>query len=232
MELHTNTGKDLTISTSVGAFSRGAIPTHFITVGENYVELVRRYVLPQYMPGDILSISEKIISLCQGRIIRKEEMRLTPLARFLSRFASQSGAGIGVNCVWKMQFAIDHCGPGRILLASLCAGVGKLFGKRGIFYTIAGDEVRGLDGFYDHSFPEYGGFGIRLPQAPAEVCAEIYQKTGVPSVIVDANDFTCDILGACAAIPYSEPQLAEMLRDNPGGQSDQKTPFVLIRAAG
>ena len=224
-----NDNKKVEISTSVGDFARCAIRTHFVKLGEDYVELVKQYVLPMYQEGDIVCISEKIISLCQENVVYKKDMKLSWLAKFLSKFASHSSAGIGVDSVWKMQFAIDHCGALKIIWASFCAGVGKLFGKRGIFYKIAGDEVRGLDGFYDHCFEEYGTYGIRLPKDPNGVCEKIFEGTGVMAAVVDANDFTRDILGKCSKIPYSDEQIAEMIRDNPCGQSTQLTPFVLIR---
>ncbi len=229
MDLTANKGKNVDIETSVGIFSRGVIKTHFVSIGESYINLINQYVKPYYRSGDILSIGEKVVSLCQKRIVYKKDMRLSRLARFLSRFASHSDAGIGVDSVWKMQFAIDHCGKPKVIWASICAGIGKLFGKRGVFYDITGMEVRGLDGFYDKVFDEYGNFGIRLPEDPSGVCDDIYNKTGVMSVIVDANDYTRDILGKCRAIPYTDDQIAEMIRDNPAGQSDQLTPFVLIR---
>ena len=50
-----NENKNLRIETSFGAYDRGAIQTHFVEIGEDYVELVRRYVLPLYREGDILS---------------------------------------------------------------------------------------------------------------------------------------------------------------------------------
>ena len=229
MELTANEGKRVCIETTAGTFSRYSIKTQFVQNGENYNDLIRQYIKPLYQEGDMVSISEKVISLCQKRIIYKKDMKLSWLARFLSKFASHSTAGIGVDSEWKMQFAIDHCGALKIIWASICAGIGKIFGKKGVFYEIAGDEVRGLDGFYDHSFAEYGEYGIRLPEDPVGVCNEIYEQTGVKAVVVDVNDFTCDILGAADSIPYSTSQLAEILLDNPAGQSTQLTPFVLIR---
>lgn len=229
MELTANEGKRVRVDTTAGSFARYAIKTHFVQVGENYIDLINQYIRPIYEEGDMVSISEKVISLCQKRIIYKKDMRLSWLARFLSRFASHSTAGIGVDCAWKMQFAIDHCGVLRIIWASVCSAIGKLFGKRGIFYRIAGDEVRGLDGFYDSAFAEYGEFGIRLPENPTQVCNDIYEQTGVLAAVVDINDYTCDILGMADAIACSYGQMAEILLDNPAGQSTQLTPFVLIR---
>lgn len=224
-----NENKKYEINTSTGWYGRDAIPTHFVQIGEDYVELVERYVKPLYNEGDILSISEKVISLCQNRVVHKKDMKLTRLAKFLSKFASHSDAGIGVDSVWKMQYAIDHCGRWKVIWASICAGFGKIFGKRGVFYEMVGDDVRGLDGFYDHSFAVYGEFGIELPAEPDKVCDEIYEKTGVLTMVVDANDFTRDILGKSHAVNFTDEQLAEMIRDNPAGQSAQCTPFVLIK---
>lgn len=229
MSLIVNEGKNLVRETSAGRFERYGIQTHFVAIGEDYIELMQKYVKPDYQEGDMITISEKIISLCQNRVVYKKDMKLSWLAKFLSKFASHSSAGIGVDSVWKMQFAIDHCGALKIIYASVVAGIGKLFGKRGLFYEIAGDEVRGLDGFYDKSFNVYGEFGIRLPENCGQVCDEIYTKTGIRAAIVDCNDFTCDILGVCQDSPYTAEQIAEIIKDNPAGQSAQLTPIVLIR---
>ena len=50
-------------------YQRLALQTHFITTADDYLDIIRQYVLPVYRPGDIISISEKIISLCQGKVI-------------------------------------------------------------------------------------------------------------------------------------------------------------------
>ena len=226
-----NESKALRIDTSFGSFDRGAIKTHFVAVGEDYIELVRRYVLPHYQEGDILSVAEKIISLCQKNIIYKKDMKLTWLARFLSKFASHSPYGIGVDNPWKMQFAIDHRGRLKIIWASVAAGVGKLFGRRGIFYEIAGPEVAGLDGFYTASFEEYGNFCMLLPKEPDDVCRRIREELGVSCMLVDANDFEQVILGKSPDLSLTDGQCAELIRDNPSGNSTQLTPFILIRKA-
>ena len=226
-----NENKSLRIETSFGAYDRGAIRTHFVAVGEDYIELIRQYVLPHHQEGDILSIAEKIISLCQKNIIYKKDMKLTWLAKFLSKFASHSPYGIGVDNPWKMQFAINHCGALKIIWASFAAGVGKLFGKRGVFYKIAGPEVAGLDGFYTASFEEYGNFCMMLPKNPGEVCRRIKEETGVTCMVVDANDFERDILGKSPDLTLTDEQCAELIRDNPSGNSTQLTPFILIRKA-
>jgi len=229
MEFHANEGKSVTIQVNGKTYARHAIQTHFVQVGESYVDLVERYVKPLYQPGDLLSSSEKIIGLCQKRVVYKKDMKVSALARFLSRFASHSTAGIGVDSPWKMQFAIDQCGALKVIWAAVCAGIGKLFGRRGVFYDMVGQEVSGLDGFYDHEFAEYGEFGIRLPENPGKVCDEIEAATGVQAMIVDANDLNIEILGKASSVQMYEGTLKALIRDNPAGQSRELTPFILIR---
>ena len=49
------------------------------------------------------------------------------------------------------------------------------------------------------------------------------------AMIVDANDLTRDILGKGDQVTLTDEQLCEIIRDNPAGQDDQCTPFILIR---
>lgn len=230
LEYHANKGKQVRIDANGTQYDRHAIATHFVEVGEDYIELVKRYVLPYYKEGDFLSISEKVISLCQRRIVTLEETEPGFLARFLSRFASETDAGIGVRAPRKMQFAINICGPWKVLWAAFRAGIDKLRGIRGTFYEITGPEVAGLDGFYPDNFEVYGTFGIRLPENPVRVCDEIFAATGIPTVIVDANDFGVDILGFGKALSFlNSEEIAATIADNPAGQATELTPFILIR---
>lgn len=228
-KLDANKNKKLEIEVEGEVYLRYAIPTHYVHIGEDYLELVNKYVTPYYQEGDILSISEKIIALCQNRVVYKKDMKVSKLAKFLSKFAMKSDAGIGVDSPYKMQFAIDLCGRAKVIFAAILAGIGKIFKKKGIFYNIVGLEVTGLDGFYGKVFPEYEEFGIRIPDKPNEVCDEIYEKCGIKSMIVDSNDLERLILGKSKEINKTDEILEKIIEDNPAGQSDQLTPFILIR---
>ena len=77
--------------------------------------------------------------------------------------------------------------------------------------------------------PVYGYFVIRIPEYPSVVCNEIFEKTGVRAMIEDDNDLTRDILGKADCVTLTVEQLCEIIRDNPAGQDDQCSPFILIR---
>ena len=229
MEFQANEGKQVTIQAGGKTYARHAIQTHFVQVGESYIDLMNRYVVSLYQEGDILSMSEKVIAICQKRVVTEDQVKPGFWAKVLSRCVHQTAAGPGMGLPVKMQFAINVCGLRRVLWAAVCAAFDKLRGVKGTFYKMLGQEVSGLDGFYGHEIPEYEHMGVRIPENPGKVCDEIYEKTGILSMIVDANDLNVEMLGHCSQLKESDGELLELIRDNPAGQDRQLTPFILIR---
>ena len=230
MDFYANEGKSVVIEAGGKKYARHAITTHFVQVGESYIDLMEKYVKPLYQPGDIVSSSEKVIALCQGRVVTEDECKPGFWARLLSRFVHQTSAGPGMGLPVKMQFAINICGLGKVIWAAICAGFGKLVGKHGVFYDMLGTEVTGLDGFYGEDIPEYEHMGVRVPSDPDKVCDEVYEKTGIVMMIVDANDLNVELLGKGKALEaWSKEDLLALIADNPAGQDRQLTPFILIR---
>ena len=117
MEFVANEGKNVDITVNGVTYMRHAIKTHFVKQGEDYIEIFRKYVLPLYEEGDIVSSSEKIIALCQGRVVKREELKIGFWAKFLSKFASHPDTGVGVGETIKMQYAITKVGLPRVLWA-------------------------------------------------------------------------------------------------------------------
>lgn len=219
------------INTAGCEFERIAIQTHFVNQGESYVELINKYVMPFYEKGDILSISEKVISLCQNNIVEKKDVKLGFWAKTLSKFASSNSHGIGMDEPYKLQLAINLAGLPRILFACFCSVVTKLFGMKGVFYKVAGNGINGIDGFYmNSSFDLYHDIALLNPREPDKVCADIFNSLGINSMVVDANDFGVDILGRSKELEsLSDEFLSSVIKDNPAGQSDELTPFILIK---
>lgn len=230
MDFYSNEGKELIIETGDGdKYLRHAIKTEFVNVGDDYLQFVEKYAKEIYQEGDILAICEKVIALCQNRVVRRQEIKIGFLAKFLSKFAAKNDGGVGVHETIKMQYAIDKVGALRVIYASIMSALNKLVGKRGTFYEIVGYEVAGLDGFYGKVWDEYQDLGIEIPDKPDEVCNEIKEKLGISCMIIDANDFGQEILGKSSDIQKSVTQLIELIRDNPAGQQKEQTPMILIR---
>ena len=230
MEFVSNEGKNVEISVGNDVYLRHAIKMRFITTKDNYIDVIKEYVSGIYEEGDIISISEKIISICQNKIIRREDIKIGWWAKFLSKFANHKNrGGYGVGMTINMQYAIDKVGLPRVIFASLLAGITKIFGIKGVFYKVVGQDVSGLDGFYDGAWQEYRDIGIEIPENSTLVCNEIKNKLGISTMIVDSNDFGQVILGKSKDIELSDKVLREIIRDNPAGQGQQRTPIILIR---
>lgn len=217
-----------------GRYERYAVKTHFIERGEDYLEILRRYVQPLYQPGDIVTLGEKVISMCQNNTVEMKDVKPGFWARHLSRFATHNNNGIAMDEPYKLQLAINMKGLPLILWACFCGGVARLFGRRGVFYKIVGQDVAGIDGFYSHSaFETYHTLAVLNPREPDKVCAAIREQLGISCMVVDANDIAVEILGTSPDLADRPVAfLEELIRDNPAGQDDELTPFIIIRDIG
>ena len=157
-----------------------------------------------------------------------DQIKPRPLARLLCKFVYKSPYGIGLSIPQTMEMALRECGTFKILFAAFCSAFGKLVGKRGIFYDIAGPKAKSIDGPCDCTIPPYNNYVVLGPQNPDEVAVAVKERIGFDVLIVDINDLDGTILGA--SDPRLDRQLyARVLKDNPLGQSRQQTPMGIIR---
>ena len=211
-------------------YDRYAIQTHFVEVGEDQAELVKRYVLPISQEGDVLSFGAKVMAMCTRNVYTKDQIQPGFWAKLLSPHASETTAGIGMHDPYKLQLAINMVGAPRVVFASIASAVTKPFGVKGLFYKIVGKGVAGIDGFYYRSsFERYKDLALVNNENPQELCDELEKKTGIPVVLMDANDIDQNQLGKCADFPLTDDQIQDVMKDNPSGQGDELTPLILIR---
>ncbi len=184
-----------------------------------------------------LYVSEKIVAITQGRSYFIWDIDAGFWARTLSRFVTRTPAGIGLGSPWTMEIAIREAGLPRILYATAGSAIGKLFGKRGVFYNLVGDNVRAIDGPTQYSvFP--ANVSAKLPPAdPHGVARQLdstlrdrlpkkYRDTFGGVVIIDANDIGRNILGT--TVELDETVQAEIFGDNPLGQGREQTPMAFV----
>ncbi|MCL2023192.1 MAG: coenzyme F420-0:L-glutamate ligase [Oscillospiraceae bacterium] len=242
MEYNVNEGKSFLREVDGVSYGRIAVKTHVITNADKLEEVLAQYLKPVLHAGDTVFISEKVVACTQNRAIPMEDIRPTFLARLLCKFVYKNPYGIGLSIPETMQCALDECGIMRILFAAFVSVIGKILGKRGWFYKVAGDKARGIDGPCDCTLPPYNNYVVLTPEAPETVAKKCADFLGVPTAIVDANDLGVDILGYSTtaldaqgtstkllAPCLSRELIAEIIRDNPLGQSKQQTPFGIIR---
>lgn len=200
------------------------IRTHLITDQDNIVDLAKRYTEGIAEPEDIIAIAESVVAITQKRAILPEEVHPGLLARLLCHFPGKNGS---LATPPAMELAIREVGTIRILLGCVAAALGRLLGKRGFFYLVAGRELALIDDIAGTMWP-YERHIILGPHNPKKIVASIREATGAEAVIADVNDIKCvDILAATS--PASKKVACTALVDNPFGNDDQQTPIVVIK---
>lgn len=230
-----NPGKKLETIVDGVTYLRLPIKTRMIEPHDNLNALLDEYVKPLVKPGDLFFISEKIVCLCQGRLIRRDEVRTSWLARFLaSKVRNYEGTpqfrGLGHGTAPAMQLVIEEAGYLRVLFAALVSALTRKW-IPGAFYLLIGKQAKSVDCPMSWTIKPFDEYAKRAPLAPQKVAREIKERIGVETVVVDANYRGAFSLGK-STNSISEKFIQELLRDNPAGQDSEMTPFFLIRKTG
>jgi hypothetical protein len=209
-------------------YARITVKTHVITKEDDAEEVFTRYLAAHVRQGDVVFISERALACTQSRAVPMADIKPRRLAKILSRFVHKSPYGIGLGIPETMEMALRECGVVHILIAAFISAIGKLFGRKGWFYRVAGSKARGIDGPCDYTLPPYNEYVVLTPIAPEKTAKAIAEALGVPVAIVDCNDLGTNLLGASDAA-LTEGFFASVLQDNPMGQSSEQTPCGIIR---
>jgi asparagine synthase (glutamine-hydrolysing) len=184
-----------------------------------------------------LFVSEKIVAMTQGRSIPVWDIKVSSAARILSKFVSRSSAGIGLGSPWSMQLAIDEVGLPRILYASGRSVIGKLQGKKGVFYEVVGHDINAIDGAAGYQVgtsthsvklapKDPDGVAARLSALVRKTVPEEYARNFAGTAIMDANDLGVVALGHDTDL--TKETLEAIFKDNPQGQTTETTPMSLV----
>lgn len=209
-------------------FLRLPIITEILKPNDDILEVIKKNTKGILQPHDIITISESPLAITQNRAIPIDQIKIGWIARLLWRFVSNVKYGIGLRSPSSMQCAVDEVGSIRILFAAFLGALGKLIGRKGDFYRIAGKQAALIDAATTSPIPPYDKCVIKGPKAPEKVARRIKHELGNPCAVMDIND-----IGGCWVIGGSEDIdkefLEEVMNDNPQGQGAELTPICLIR---
>ena len=209
-------------------FIRIPVKTHILSPEDDMLEIVQRYAVPQMQASDMLAISESPLAITQGRAIPVSEIKVSALAHLLSRFVAKVPYGIGLGAPTSMQCAIEETGILRILVAALAGAVGKMIGRKGDFYRVAGMQAALVDAATTSPVPPYSETVIKGPKDPAMEAERIALAIGHPVAIMDINDIGGSwMIGGGGGMSKDFIEIA--MKDNPQGQGDELTPLCIIR---
>jgi hypothetical protein len=223
---HPNEGRALHASIDGVVYARRPVRTHLVTADDVAAEVARRYAAPLGDDVALVAVSERMVAITQGRSHPMVDIRPGRLARFLVRFVTRPGYGIGLGTAETMQLAIDEVGAPRILLAAAVSGLTKPLGIHGLFYRIAGPQAAAIDGPTSYTIPPYNESATLGPHDPDGAARSLAAALDKPVAVIDANDAGVNVLGAS---PGVDRQLVRRLfADNPLGQSREQTPIAVV----
>src|SRR5207248_896336 len=124
-----------------------AIPlkTDLLVPGDDIVDVARRAldaagISPE--PSDILAICETPLAITQGRIVDIDDVHPGVVARVACRFFDFDSS---LSTPYAAQVGMNEAGPLRFVLALAAAAPGRIIGRRGDFYRLAGRQVAWMD---------------------------------------------------------------------------------------
>jgi hypothetical protein len=206
-----------------------AIPvrTRLVRPGDDLIELVSGAVRGIARTGDVVAVSETALAIAQGEFVVAERVRPSRLAYMLCRYA---GPMATISQPESMQLVIDRVGYPRAVYATFVHLVGRLFGRRGVFYELMGEAIAAFDG-YTGTMPPYERAIVFAPRDPDAFARDFERHSGIECAVVDANDLErAKILGASGKVCAGCVERA--LLDNPHGNSDEQTPVVVLKWRG
>lgn len=210
-------------------YLRIPVKTHVLTNEDSIIDAVEKYVAPILQKGDIVFISEKATAITQGRAIKLKDIKPRFLATFLSRYVKKVSYGIGLGIPETMEMAFREVGTFRILLAAIVSVIGKIFGRSGDFYRVAGRKVAMIDGPTPYTLPPYNQYVVLGPENSNELVNKISQRINAVCAIVDVNDIGSEVIALSENSTLTKNQVCAILKDNPLGQGSQQTPIGIIR---
>lgn len=202
-----------------------SVRTRIITPRDNIVDIIEEYAKDRVTPHDVISVAESVVAITQGRITRPEDVQPCFLAKVLCRFVPQKGS---LSSIYGMQVAMNEEGKWRIFFAMVIGFIGKLFGKKGLFYALAGEQASLIDDVTG-TMPPFDKYIVLGPKNPGKVAEEIKARLGCyGAAVADVNDLKrAAVLGVSSGI--DPERVARILIDNPFGNASEQTPIVIIK---
>ncbi|WP_269605365.1 hypothetical protein [Prochlorococcus marinus] len=201
------------------------IKTHILGTLDDPIDILKTYMPLNCRPTDILTIGESPLAIMQGRYIDYRNINASLISRLICKgFHPTSSLATAPG----MQTLINISGPTRVIISWLIGGIFKLFGVKGIFYRLAGEQARLIDDITGTT-PPYDKSIVLGPKDTQTFCIEVAKKLNIDVAVVDVND-----LGRVKVLSTSNVNNAEIIKraltSNPAGNANQQTPLVLIRS--
>jgi hypothetical protein len=213
-------------------FERVPVKTGVLMPGDDIAAAIREHAGDQLRAGDVVLVSESAVAIMQGRARDWRTIHPGRLARWMSDRVIRTSWGTGLRSPYAMQYAIELSGTWRILLAGGAHLVGRLLGRKGWFYLVAGLNARMMDAEHTMGVAAFYECCIPAPADPPGTVRALRAAIGHDVAICDINDIA-PAWCVASTLPKDRVRLLERsFDDNPLGQTDEQTPIGIWRDLG
>ena len=216
--------RELNIISLSNEYDAVAIKTNILGSFDNPLNTIKTYCQDIIKQDDILIIGETPLAIMQGRYVDSSNINCNIFSKILCYFFHPTSS-LATAC--GMQLLINKIGFTRIFIALLIGFSFKIIGIKGMFYRLTGAETSLIDDISGTTIP-YDKSIVLGPKNSKSICNEISKVLNIEAAVVDVND-----LGGVKILASSSKninkRLMTLLKKNPAGNDDQKTPIVLIR---
>ena len=153
-------------------YDRLLVKSRLITLKDkDLLPLIEEYAGPYVRPGDTLFVSEKALTITQGRVVDMSTIKSGYLARLFARnvknnFGSNDFHGFGHGTPLAMQLFIEEAGYARAIFAAVVSAITRPFGIRGLFYYLCGTRAKSVDLPMSFLILEYAHSAKLAPKDP------------------------------------------------------------------
>ncbi|MBR6343664.1 MAG: coenzyme F420-0:L-glutamate ligase [Selenomonadaceae bacterium] len=201
------------------------VPTRILTERDDIIDQVEKYTKDKIGENDVISVAESVVAITQGRVVRPEDLTISPVAQLCCRFIPDYGSLASPH---GMQSLMDVEGTWRVAFALLAGFFGKLIGQGGLFYKWGGEQTALIDDVTG-TMPPYDKSIVYGPKDPQNVVKRLKERLGCfGAIIADVNDLKRSrIVGVTDGM--NGQLAANLLIDNPFGNASQKTPICILK---
>lgn len=217
-------------------YDRLLVKTRLITMADkDLLPIIVEYAGPHVKPGDMLFVSEKALSITQQKIVDMGQIKPGFLAYLFARnvanyYGTADFHGFGHGTPLAMQLFIQEAGYPRALFAAAVSAVTRPLGIRGLFYQLCGKRAKSVDLPMSFLILEYAHSAKLAPDDSSGFAKRVKARLGCEVVILDSNYRGAFSLGKSTRA-ITEEFIGKLFEGNPMGQSDEMTPFCVVRRA-
>lgn len=200
--------------------------TRVLVPGDDPVRMIEGIVCPSLLPGDIIVLSSRAVSACQGQLL-PAPLRVRLLSRILAGALSRTGSADSLVNPTVIEAAMQHKGIAHVLAGTVSAAFSHYQGGGGSLTRQA--RVAGLIRLGKVAdLPVYSGQIVLPPRDPGQLANRIWKHTGYRAAIVSViATGVVTVVGLSHGL--SPDMISTLMLDSPLGHGQQQTPALILR---